>query len=178
MKKTKDILNHEPSTQGLSLFSKNIEPMIKMLLGQNGLLNIDIIKNWTSIVGEELAAHTLVQKIEFEKDKRTDGTLYLMTSSGAYALEIQHKTNIIIEKINTYFGYQAIKKIKIIQNQTDVFEKSENKTNIADIDKKKLVSEAEQNYIDSITQDIKDEQLKARLVALAQTMLISQKKEN
>lgn len=178
MKETKDILNHEPLAQGLSLFSKSIEPMLKKLLGPNGFANIDIVKNWKSIAGEELGAHTLPQKIEFTKDKRTDGTLYLMTSSGAYALEIQHKANIIIEKINTYFGYRAVQKIKIIQNQSDVFDLDENGVNIADIEKKKLVTQDEQNYIDSITQDITDEQLKVRLERLARAIIISQKKEN
>ncbi len=178
MTKTKDILNHEHLAQGLSPFSKDIEPMLKKLLGQNGFTNIDIVKNWESIVGEELSAHTLPQKIEFKKDKRTDGTLYLMTNSGAYALEIQHKSNIIIEKINTYFGYRAVEKIKIIQNQSDVFETKPDDVNIADIEKKKLVTQDEQNYIDSITQDITDEQLKVRLKRLAQTIIVSRKKEN
>lgn len=176
MKKEKDIINHEHSAQGLTSFSEQSQTLIKNLLGKNGLVYIDILKNWKQIVGDELASHSLPERIDFQKDSRVGGTLHLIVSAGAFALEAAHKTNLICEKINTYFGYNAIEHIKI--TQTGLPELKSDNINIADIEKKKLVSKDEQNYIDSIVQGITDEDLKQKLQSLAQTIIISQKKEN
>ena len=176
MTKKTDIINHERSTEGLKLFSSNIEPMIKKLLGKSGFTSVDILKNWTHIVGEDLAAHTLPERLDFKKNSHDNGTLYLIVSSGALALEVQHKIPKIIEKINTYFGYHAVEHIKIIQNKSYIFEKTD--INIADIKKKKLVTPDKQNYIDEITSGIEDEELKNHLEMLACAILSEQKKEN
>lgn len=176
MKKEKDIINHEHTSQGLTSFSEQSQNLIKNLLGKKGLVYIDILKNWSQIVGEDLASHSLPERIDFQKDARTGGTLHLIVSAGAFALEAAHKTPLIIEKINTYFGYNAVDHIKI--TQSGLTELKNDNINIADIDKKKLVSEDEQNYIDSIVEKIADEDLKQKLRSLAQTIIVSQKKEN
>lgn len=176
MKKTTDIINHQHTSSGLTSFGANIEDLTKKLLGKNGFLYADILQNWSQIVGEDLASHSFPERIDFSKDMRTNGTLYLQVSSGAFAVEIEHKKPLILEKINTYFGYQAVNQIKIVQN-ADGFDKKAN-INIADIEKKKLVSIDEQNYIEAISEGIEDEVLKARLQSLAFSVLSAQKKES
>ena len=176
MKTTKNIINKEHSAQGLQSLSVNIESLTKKLLGQAGFAQIEIVKNWHNIVGEDLAQNSLPERIDFKKGERSSGTLVLSVSSGAFALEISHISPIIIEKINTYFGYRAVQKIHIIQKSDSVY--GEKKSNIADIEKKKLVSIEEQNYIDSVGEGIEDEALKSRLRSLALSILCAQKKEN
>ncbi len=175
MTKKKDIINHQHTGLGLTLFSDGIENLIKNLLGTKSFVSYDILKNWSDIVGEELAAYCLPKKIDFKKDARDNGTLYLMVNSGAFALEISHQTPVILEKINTYFGYRAVEKIKIIQ--VDNFCFSHDKKNTADTTKKKLVNKDKESYISKIIEGIEDEDLKERLRSLAVTFY-SQKKEN
>ena len=146
------------------------------MLGQAGFIEISILKNWPDIIGENLAQNCLPERIEYKKGERTNGTLILNVASGAFALEISHLSPIIIKKINTYFGYLAVQNIKIIQKNDFIL--SEQKSNIADIEKKMLVSEDEQNYIDAISSNIKNEALKSRLRSLALSFLCAQKKEN
>ena len=177
MKPKKDIICHEHSAAGLTRLSSNIEQMAKKLLGVHGLTEIDLLKNWESVVGEDFARHSLPERIDFKKDMRNDGTLILKVSSGALALEISHKAPVIIEKINTYFGYCAISHIKIIQ--TDVcLSCIQDDANIADIEKKKLVSQEQENYIKTIGEGVKSENLKTRLQSLARSICLSQKKED
>ena len=52
----------------------------------------------------------------FPAKERTNGTLKVQTAGGAFALLFEHQKTNVIEKINTYFGYPAIKQIKIEQN--------------------------------------------------------------
>ena len=172
MKNKKNIISKEHSSLGLTSLSSNIEDIAKKLLGQNGFVEISLLKNWKSIVGEKLSKNCLPERIEYKKGERSNGTLILNVSAGAFALEISHSSSIIIEKINTYFGYLAVQNIKIIQ-KGDFFVDSD-KSNIADIKKKKLVSIDEQNYINAISEGIEDEVLKSRLQSLALSVLCDQ----
>ena len=174
MTKKKDIINHQHKGLGLTRFSDSVENMIKNLLGQNSFVSYDILKNWSDIVGEDLASYSLPQKIDFKKDERHNGTLHLLVESGAFALEIGHQTPLILEKINTYFGYRAVEKIKIIQVDSSFFYKKEKNT--ADTEKKNLVNKDKESYIAHITDGMEDEELKARLQSLA-VAFFSHKKE-
>lgn len=176
MKAKKDIIRTERSADGLTKISHNVEYLAKQLLSRHDFVEIDLLKNWKNIIGEDLAAYTLPERIDFPKDKKNDGTLVLNVSSGAFALEISHKSPIIIEKINTYFGYGAVSRLKIVQN-AEIFTASQG-TNIADIQKKKLVSPEQQNYIDDVGCGIENEELKAQLQSLAFFVSEKQKKEN
>ena len=166
MKKGKNIISKEHRCDGLMPVSSDILSLASKLLGKSGMVEMKILTNWTNIVGEQLAKYTLPQKIDFKKNTRDNGTLYLLTQSGAFAIEIGHQTPVILEKINIFFGYNAISKIKIIQS--DSFSLESDDIKFADIENKKLVSKEEQNYIYEITEDIKNLSLKERLRSLGE----------
>ena len=71
--------------------------------------------DWPHIVGATLARRTVPEQIAFPRSGRTDGTLKLKIDSSALALELQHLTPQLIDKINTYFGYGAVSRIQIVQ---------------------------------------------------------------
>lgn len=106
----------DKTTDGLLSLSGTLLPLAQKLLGNKGFIEVDILTQWEKIVGTELARYSFPQKIEFGREKN-NGILHLCVPSGAFALELQHKSKLIIDKINTYFGYNAVSKIKIIQNQ-------------------------------------------------------------
>ena len=137
-------------------------------IGKQGLIEMKILTAWGSIVGDDLAAYSIPEKISFSKDKRDNGTLHLLVASGAYALHIGHKTSIILEKINTFFGYNAVSQIKISQNEAPFTHHEE--TIFEDKNDKKLVSEQEQNYIIEVTKDIKNPELKKHLQNLGKNI--------
>ena len=74
-----------------------------------------IVTKWPQIVGDDMARHTVPEKIVFSRDGATGGTLHLKTDSGAFAMELQHNEPQVIERINTFFGYRAVVRIKLIQ---------------------------------------------------------------
>ena len=174
--KSKDIINHNKKANCLTPLSQSVGDVATKLLGKHGFIEVDILQHWTTIVGDELGQYCIPQKIDFPKDKREEGTLHLLVFSGAFALEIAHKRPIILEKINTYFGYKAVSRIKIIQSENLPIQNKTTKS--ADIDKKMLVSEDEQTYIDTITSCVQHQELKEHLAELAKHILAAQKKEN
>ena len=93
----------------------NVTKIVKPLISKRGFGNSEIINNWVNIVGDKLAQNIMPQKISYNSTSNLDGVLLLRVNSSSVALEIQYVEKQIINKINTYFGFRAIGRIKIIQ---------------------------------------------------------------
>lgn len=161
-------ISAEHRLNDLTGVAKTIRPLAKQLLGKNGYMQIELLSNWEEIVGENLSCYVLPQKISFAKDERTNGTLFLLVFGGAFAMEIENKKLQILQKINAFFGYEALSKIKIMQNnnpQNFLIGK-----NIPDKPKKNLVSEKEKTYIDELIKDVDDENLRLKLANLGRAI--------
>jgi hypothetical protein len=83
-------------------------------LRKRGFSAVEVITHWTEIVGAEMAADTMPEKLSFPRGARSQGTLHLL-ATGSVALELQHLEPIIINRINTYFGYAAVARIALTQ---------------------------------------------------------------
>lgn len=93
----------------LGLYTQKI---VKPVFKTRGLMEGRIITHWAQIAGEEMARLALPEKVTFTQGQRTGGTLHLsVTSSGA--LMIQYAQDLILEKINTFFGYKALGKLRM-----------------------------------------------------------------
>ncbi len=79
-----------------------------------GFVQSSIVSRWSEIVGERYARMSAPEMIRFPVGKKSDGTLE-MTVESAFAPMIQHVIPEIIERVNRFFGYNAVAKIKIRQ---------------------------------------------------------------
>lgn len=155
--------------------SRNISPLTKNLFGKKGFVEADILTNWDKIVGQELAEYSFPLKIDFKREQKNNGTICLQVPSGAFALEIQHREKYILERINAYFGYNAVSGLKIIQNSALPLKEESNY--LPEKDNKNLVTPEEENYIETLAEDISDEKLKEILIKLGQSIFNNNKKE-
>ena len=118
--------------QGLRSFKDTLPKNVKKILNKKGFTYSQILNKWTYLVGGKIS------KISFPKGfrphgKNTPGTLIISVQRGN-EVDIEFSKNTIIEKINSYFGYKAIKGIKISQKII------ENKITAPDITKNDLNS--------------------------------------
>ena len=88
--------------------------------GKRGFAQGDVIRHWPEIAGDLLARYTLPDRITFPRGQRTGGLLHLQVATSAVATEVQHLEPLIVEKVNTYFGYGAVKGIHIFQRPLPV----------------------------------------------------------
>jgi len=78
---------------------------------QRGLAGAALLEEWALVVGPALADRCQPVRL----DRRSgDAVLHLRVSGGA-ALEIQHMTPQIIERINDHFGFGAVARLRLIQ---------------------------------------------------------------
>jgi hypothetical protein len=83
---------------------------------RQGFAAVDIISHWEDIVGPELASRTEPLRLVWPRreDPFSTGTLTVRVE-GAYALELQHLTPVVIERVNRYFGWACVGRIAIRQ---------------------------------------------------------------
>jgi hypothetical protein len=79
-----------------------------------GFVQSSVVSRWDEIVGARYAAVSAPESIRFPVGKKSEGTLEL-TVEGAHATMIQHVLPEIIERVNRFFGYAAVARIKVRQ---------------------------------------------------------------
>ena len=103
------------SYEGLAPLTKEMGHLTQNIFGQKGFVSSDLIANWSDIVGAEFAQGVLPMRLTFPCNGRSNGTLYVRTAGGAFALLFEHQKARVIERVNTYFGYPAVSDIRQIQ---------------------------------------------------------------
>jgi hypothetical protein len=96
---------------------------------QQGFGSVELVTRWTSIVGHDIGANSEPIKIQWtrpapsppsraggERSEWTQepGTLVLRVE-GPAAIEIQHLTNVICDRVNQFLGWRAIARIRLQQ---------------------------------------------------------------
>lgn len=101
--------------EGLSPLVPEIRALTKTALGARGFAGTDIIECWEDMIGSDLSKGAQPEKLVFEKNNRTHGTLHVRTAGGAFAMLFEHQKERVIARINAFFGYPAVSHIKITQ---------------------------------------------------------------
>jgi len=144
-----------------------MEPVLARRTG----MTLDLIKAWPELVSEEFAKTTRPEKIDWprrahEDDPFEPATLIVACES-ASALFFQHEQTSILERVNMFFGFQAIKRIRIVQKP--VLQAVDNKKTPV-----KALSQEEQIRLQTLVENIDDPELKQILKNLGAGILSRQ----
>ena len=90
-----------------------VAKVAKPALGRRGLAAGRVVADWPEIVGAELAGQCLPERL-ISGGAGHGGVLHIRVA-GPLATELQHLEPLVIEKINTYFGYRAVERLRLIQ---------------------------------------------------------------
>lgn len=115
MAETKQKQNAEHPTYGLMSIAVPSERVTRPVFGKHGFAGGALVVDWPAIVGSAVASHTLPVRIKFPPKDRAEGTLVVKVDSGAFALELQHLEPLVLERINGYFGWKAVARLKLQQ---------------------------------------------------------------
>lgn len=84
-----------------------------------GFVQSSIVSRWKEIVGDRYAAVSSPESIRFPAGKRSDGVLNLIVE-GAHAPMMQHVAPVIVERVNRFFGYQAVGRVAFRQGLVQI----------------------------------------------------------
>jgi hypothetical protein len=86
-----------------------------------GFVQSSVVSRWDEIVGPRYAKVSLPESIRFPMGKKSEGTLELVVESG-HAPMMQHVMPEIIDRVNRFFGYAAVVKVRLRQGVVAVSE--------------------------------------------------------
>ena len=142
------------SIQGLRSFKNTLPTKVKRIIDKKGQMYSKTLDNWKYIVGDELF------KVCYPKSLKTSnklgGSYLIIMVKRGNEVDLEYSKRNIINKINSYFGYEAIKNIKL-----STFEGQNEKSN-----KKKLVNATKREHIKKID-NIKNDKIKKSLLELS-----------
>ena len=103
--------------QGLRPFSSSIPKTLKKHLRKGGYNYSNIVDNWTKMVSKKISDACYPITVKMGKEMR-DGTLILNVIHGK-EMEIEYEKKEIIDKINSFFGYNCISNVtlKIVEDK-------------------------------------------------------------
>jgi hypothetical protein len=153
-----------PAKRGPKAVSDLIEASLEPTLRARGFASSAIHLHWAEIAGSRLAPWTEPVQLKWPprppgQEIPTDGATLTIKVEGAFALDLQHMTPQLIERINSHFGWRCVAKLLLKQGPVRKAappRKRETKTLTAE-DSKKL---------DQLIDGIEKPELKAALARL------------
>ena len=109
--------------QGLRPFSSSIPKTLKKHLRKSGYNYSNIIDNWTKMVSKKISDSCYPATVKMGIGMK-DGNLILNVIHGK-ELEVEYEKKEIMDKINSFFGYNCISQVtlKIVQDTINTKEK-------------------------------------------------------
>lgn len=85
---------------------------------KQGFAARELVTRWADIAGAEIAAHSEPLKMQWprpvEGQPQEPATLVLRVE-GPMALEIQHSSDVILQRVNRFFGWSAVGRLALRQ---------------------------------------------------------------
>ncbi|HYM31089.1 MAG TPA: DciA family protein [Candidatus Cybelea sp.] len=103
----------------LRALAGEIAKLTRPAMKRRGFFQGDVLTRWPVIVGEELAKASCPEKLMFPTGESTGATLQVRVSGG-FALEMQHLANLVVERINTFYGFRAVERLRLVQGPLPV----------------------------------------------------------
>ena len=104
------------------IFAKPLSVLLRDVFSdayaKQGFAGRELVTRWTEIIGGELAAHCEPLKIQWPRPvegQPTEPATLVLRVEGPMALEIQHSSDVILERINRFFGWSAVGRLALRQ---------------------------------------------------------------
>jgi len=140
--------------QGLRSFSDTLPKNIKKIIKKKGHIYSETLNNWKYIVGDEIFKFSYPRFFK-HSNKFGVSCLIIMVKRG-HEIDLEYSKKQIIDKMNSYFGYSVVEKVKLISFDDDQTNFKKTKINHNATNSK---------YMNKII-DIKNDKIKKSLIEL------------
>jgi len=143
------------SIQGLRSFKDTLPKNIKKVINKKGHIYSETLSNWKYIVGENL--FKICYPRSFKNSNRFGvSTLLIMVRRG-HEVDLEYSKKKIIDKMNSFFGYSVVEKLK--------FTSFNDEKEIISNEKGQQINVTNKKYQKKIN-DVKNEKIKKSLLEL------------
>jgi hypothetical protein len=85
---------------------------------KQGFAARELVTRWAEIAGPEVAAHSEPLKIQWPRPvegQAQEAATLVLRVEGPMALEIQHASDVILQRVNRFFGWSAVGRLALRQ---------------------------------------------------------------
>jgi len=98
--------------QGLRSFKDTLPKNIKKIIKKKGHIFSETLSNWKYIVGDDLFQICYPKSFK-NSNKFGVSTLQIMVKRG-HEIDLEYSKKVIMDKMNSFFGYAVVEKLKFI----------------------------------------------------------------
>jgi len=98
--------------QGLRSFKDTLPKNIKKIIKKKGHIFSETLNNWKYIVGDDLFQICYPKSFK-NSNKFGVSTLQIMVKRG-HEIDLEYSKKVIMDKMNSFFGYAVVEKLKFI----------------------------------------------------------------
>ncbi|MHA7774186.1 DUF721 domain-containing protein [Roseibium sp. M-1] len=133
---------------------------------KRGFASVDIIASWADIVGDRYGTRVQPDRLVWPRrpdltdpDSPPEPATLVVHTDGATALLLSHDSGQVIERINTFYGWRAIGRIKILQKPVLVKQTERRKP-------LRSLTSSEQRQLDERLEGVENDRLREALKKL------------
>ena len=155
MRSKNNIKQRSRTVQGLRSFKDTLPKNVKKIINKKGHIYSETLSNWKYIVGEDLFKFCYPKA--FKNSNRFGvSTLVIMVKRG-HEVDMEYSKKDILDKMNSFFGYSVVEKLKFISfdDQQKIVSKNID-------DQENVAINKYQNKIN----DVKNDKIKKSLIEL------------
>ncbi len=141
--------------QGLRSFKDTLPKNIKKIIKKKGHIFSETLNNWKYIVGDDL--FKVCYPKSFKNSNKLGASCLLIMVKRGHEVDMEYSKKQILDKMNNYFGYSVVEKLKLISFDDDQTNFKKTKIN-HDVTNSK--------YMNKIV-DIKNDKIKKSLIELS-----------
>src|SRR6056300_1005275 len=113
--------------QGLRSFRDTLPKNVKKIINKKGHIYSETLNNWKYIVGDEL--FKICYPKSFKNSNRFGVSTLLVMVKRGHEVDMEYSKKDIMDKMNSFFGYSVVKKLKFISFDDDQNVLTKNETN-------------------------------------------------
>ena len=140
--------------QGLRSFKNTLPKNVKKIIGKKGHIYSETLDNWRYIVGDELFKVCFPKTFK-NSNRFGSSSLSIMIKRG-HEVDLEYSKKNILDKLNSYLGYNAVEKLKFISFEGEEIEL-----------KKEINRDATNNEYKKKISKIKNDKVKKSLIELS-----------
>mgnify|MGYP001225578318 FL=1 len=141
--------------QGLRSFKDTLPKNIKKIIKKKGHIFSETLNNWKYIVGDDL--FKVCYPKSFKNSNKLGVSCLLIMVKRGHEVDMEYSKKQILDKMNNYFGYSVVEKLKLISFDDDQTNFKKTKIN-HDVTNSK--------YMNKIV-DFKNDKIKKSLIELS-----------
>ena len=137
--------------QGLRSFKNTLPRNVKKIIGKKGHIYSETLDNWRYIVGDRLFKVCFPKSFK-NSNHLSSSYLSIMVKRG-HEVDLEYSKKSILDKLNSYLGYNAVEKLKFISFEGEEVEFKE-----------KISKDATNNEYKEKISKIKNDKIKKSLI--------------